>query len=530
MAHRPFEEASEPLWNSTPVPLGEPAPRGTLRADVLVVGAGMTGISTALNLQERGRKVLLVDRRGAVEGETGKTTSHCTSFLDTRYAELVRSYGLAPTRRLLDLTRTALQTLEARAQRHAPNSFGHVPGYLLTEDASELQRLREELSTLESLGAEGVVWDDAQLPWRQARAGLRWDRQGWLEPRAYLAGLLRAFLGAGGRFLEGVQVKAVHDGAPCRVDAGALELVAERVVIATHDAPFLLKFIPKLPAYRTYAVAMRAESGFPRALAYDTDDPYHYVRCHPAPEGLVAIIGGEDHKVGHDDDPVARWDRLEAWARERLPVGARITRWSGQILEPLDGLPLIGAVDGAGRVAIATGYSGSGMIWGTVAAELLTAQVLEGDHPESSLLSPRRLDPKRQWKRFLAENLDFPKQLVLDRLHRPPQPDGPLAAGEGRVLRVEGKDLAVSRDAEGNLHAVSAICTHMGCRVAFNGAEQSWDCPCHGSRFDLDGQVLNGPATRALPAVDLGAGERDAETDRAAESSAYTGGEADPGS
>lgn len=511
MAHRPFEEASAPIWQQTPVPAGVPAPTGTVETDVLVIGAGMTGISTALRLQQMGRKVLLVDRHGPVRGETGKTTAHCTSFLDVRYAELVRSYGEDSARRVLELTRTALHTIEALAQRHAPNSFGHVPGFLLTEDASEVGALRTELSTLQSLGAEDLVWEEQQLPWAQARAGMRWARQGWLEPRAYLAGLLGAFLEEGGRFYEGVQVMAVHDGDPCRVEAGELELLAARVVIATHDAPYLLKFIPKLPAYRTYAVALRAESGFPRALAYDTDEPYHYVRCHPAPEGLVAIIGGADHKVGHDDDPVAHWDRLEDWARARLPVGDLLNRWSGQILEPLDGLPLIGAVDGGGRISIATGFSGSGMIWGTVASKLLATQVVEGDHPESALLSPRRLDPMRQWKRFLSENLDFPRQMLRDRVHRPPRPDGPIAVGQGRVLRIANRDVAVARDSGGKLHAVSAICTHMGCRVAFNDAEQSWDCPCHGSRFDLDGAVLNGPATRALPAVDVGTGAREVE-------------------
>ncbi|HLT28964.1 MAG TPA: FAD-dependent oxidoreductase, partial [Myxococcaceae bacterium] len=243
--------------------------------------------------------------------------------------------------------------------------------------------------------------------------------------------------------------------------------------------------------------------GFPAALMFDDAEPYHYVRLHEMGGKRWAIIGGEDHKVGHDDEAHAAWDRLEAWARQRFPVGAVEARWSGQILEPFDGLPLIGASSKSSRIRVATGYSGNGVTWGTVAAEMLTAQVLGGEHPLGAALSPRRLALRRRWSEYVVENLDFPRQLVRDRLQRPQPPAGDLAPGEGRVVRVADHDVALSRDTDGTLHAVSAICTHMACRVAFNDAEKSWDCPCHGSRFALDGAVLNGPATRPLKAMAL---------------------------
>lgn len=506
---------AHPLWMRTPVLHGEPAPPGVTHADVVVVGAGLTGMTTALGLQRRGFRVVVVDRRGAGQGQSGSTTSHCTAMLDTGYAELLRTQGLGAAAGILHAQLGALDTLEANARALAPGSFTRAPAYALTEAPSGTAALQEELEALRRLGAEDVRWEEGEaLPWKDATGGVRWARHGHLSPRAYLDGLLRAFLGAGGRFFEGVAVRKVYEGTPCRLDAGEVELRAEQVVLATHELPFLLRLIPRLPAYRTYAMAMRAGAGFPDALMSDDAEPYHYVRLEVLDGKRWAIIGGEDHKVGHDDAGAARWDRLEAWARARFPVGAVEARWSGQILEPFDGLPLIGAPKRGGHLRVATGYAGNGVTWATVAAEILTAQVLGEAHPLEALVSPRRLALRRHWSEFVKENLDFPRQLVRDRMHRPQPLHGELAPGEGRVVRVADHDVAISREADGTLHAVSAICTHMACRVAFNDAEKSWDCPCHGSRFALDGAVLNGPATVPLKAMAL---DEDADAEEEAD-------------
>jgi len=234
-------------------------------------------------------------------------------------------------------------------------------------------------------------------------------------------------------------------------------------------------------------------------LFWDDEDPYHYIRSLPTSRGDVVIIGGEDHKVGQEEDTEARYEALLGYARQRFDVRSVEYRWSAQTLEPVDGLPYIGRDTGAGHVYVATGFSGTGMTFGTVSALVLADAVLGRQNPWAELYDSGRLKPSKSVGKFLKENVDFPTYLVRDRLKRPKgRKVADVPRGGGRVLLVDGERIAVSRNDAGTPRAVSAVCTHMGCIVRWNGAERSWDCPCHGSRFDAAGRVLDGPASRNL--------------------------------
>jgi len=233
-------------------------------------------------------------------------------------------------------------------------------------------------------------------------------------------------------------------------------------------------------------------------LFWDTDEPYHYLRAARTRDGLVVLVGGEDHRVGIDGDNDA-FEMLERYARERFPVERVVRGWSGQIMEPLDGLPYIGPREEGSSVLLATGFSGNGMTFGTVAAQLLSDTIAGRANAYAPLYAPDRLLGARQWAKYAAQNLPAAWTLVSDLLPLPKASSvDDLQPGEGRVIRIHGEKTAAARDREGVLHLVSPTCTHMGCDVAWNPVEQTWDCPCHGSRFDMDGCVLHGPATAPL--------------------------------
>ncbi|MGH9175912.1 MAG: FAD-dependent oxidoreductase, partial [Vicinamibacterales bacterium] len=240
----------------------------------------------------------------------------------------------------------------------------------------------------------------------------------------------------------------------------------------------------------------------PEGLFWDTDGPYHYVRSAITSDGPMVLVGGEDHRTGADDaaDALAR---LETFARERFAVEAVLRGWSGQILESVDGLPYIGPREPGSHVLLATGYGGNGLTFATVAAQLLCNAVRGAGSDCAEWYAPTRTLAPRQWAKYAAQNLPAAWTLVSDMLPHP-RADSfeDLAPGDGRVVRVHGRNVAASRDTAGVLHLVSPACTHLGCDVAWNALEQSWDCPCHGSRFHPDGRVIHGPATSSLVPVD----------------------------
>jgi Rieske Fe-S protein len=264
----------------------------------------------------------------------------------------------------------------------------------------------------------------------------------------------------------------------------------------------------KLAAYRSYVVGidLGGDAGVGDGLYWDAAEPYHYIRAQPIGGRRYLLVGGEDHKVGDSDDTAAPFERLEAYVRVRFgrDVAATDYRWSGQIVASADGLPYVGRNSLSHNVYVATGYAGNGLTQGTLAAMVLADEICGLQNPLSELLDATRIKPLASAGAVIAENFDYPRHMVADRL--PGHIEGGvdalagIAPGEGQVLSIEGERLAVYRNANGQLSALSPICTHLGCLVHWNTAEKSWDCPCHGSRFDPHGRVLNGPAVSALEA------------------------------
>jgi glycine/D-amino acid oxidase-like deaminating enzyme/Rieske Fe-S protein len=498
------------VWSEAKPAPPHPPLEGNVTVDDVVVGAGITGITTALLLARAGRRVVVLEGRRVGKGESGKSTAHLTETLDVPYHALAARFGAEGARLAAAGQRDAIARIAAFCDELAIDcGFHRLPGYLYVERRDELAALDEEADAVLSLGLAVKRVPGAPLPFPTAGA-LRWSDQAALHPRAYLAALADAFLAAGGRIAEETQVVEIDDADLCRVITDRGTVLARHVIVAAH-VPISNRVLlhAKLAAYRTYVLGLALPAGAGDGgggLYWDMSAPYHYIRNQIIDGRSTLIVGGEDHKVGDGGDTIARFDRLEAYVRHHFhrDVAATDHRWSGQIVRSADGLPYVGRNALSGRVFVATGYGGNGITQGTLAATVLADLVLARDNRYAELLDATRVKPLASARAVIAENVDYPRHLITDRLRHPgPEGLGDIQPGEGRVLSLAGQRMAVYRNANGQLSALSPVCTHLGCLVHWNRTEQSWDCPCHGSRFDPHGRVLNGPAVTALVALPL---------------------------
>ena len=478
-----------------------------LVTDVCVVGAGIAGLSVAYTLAKAGKRVVVLDLAQVGGGESGRTTAHLSNALDDRYFALERARGVEATRLTAEAHSAAIDRIEEVVRLESIDcDFARLDGYLFLGGDDTPTLLEEELGAAHRAGLTDVSLV-SRLPLGDGASGpaLRFPRQGRFHVLRYLDGLARAIEASGGRIFGATTVRGVEGGTPAIVTtAGEWTVAADDVVVCTNGAisDYVVTHVKQAP-YRTFAVALRAPKGaITDALYWDTPDPYHYVRLQAIDAATDAlIVGGEDHKTAHADDADERFDRLEQWAREHFPpAGARMAAWSGQVYETNDGIAYIGAnPDGAEHVWLATGDSGMGMTHGTIAGILLPALITDGAHRWASLFDPKRvtLHP-RELLTLAKEGADVALQFADYVTPGQVGDVDDIPAGEGRVIRRGLHKVAAYKGTDGTVHECSAVCPHLKCIVDWNSAEKSWDCPCHGSRFDPLGKVIAGPAAADL--------------------------------
>jgi glycine/D-amino acid oxidase-like deaminating enzyme/nitrite reductase/ring-hydroxylating ferredoxin subunit len=492
--------ASKSLWIADTRYPRFPPLKGDLSVDVAVVGAGITGLTAATLLKAAGKTVAVIEAQRVAEGVTGYTTAHLTEVVDASFGTLLSHFGEDGARLAVEATRASLDRIAAFVREGGIEcGFRTVPGFYYTEDPERVEDVRKEHEAALRVGLRSTFTEDVPLPFPVA-AGMRLDGQARFHVRQYLLPLLKGIPGAGCHVFEGTRVMDVHDGEPCRLETETGTITARDVVVATHVPLNKLFLQTKLAHYRSYVLACRTFGAVPDGLFWDDEDPYHYIRAQEAEGGTLLIVGGEDHKTGQEEDTDGCFRSLLEYARARFDVRAVAYRWSAQVAEPVDGLPFIGRNSLSSHVYVGTGYSGTGMTFGTLAAMISSGLILGRENAWARLFDATRVKPLAGAKEFVRENVDFPAHLVGDRLKKAEGDSfADVARGEGKLVEVGGKKVAASRDASGVVHALDPVCTHMGCLVQWNGAEKSWDCPCHGSRFDTNGEVINGPAMKALP-------------------------------
>jgi glycine/D-amino acid oxidase-like deaminating enzyme/nitrite reductase/ring-hydroxylating ferredoxin subunit len=481
-----------------------------ISTDVCVVGAGIAGLTTAYLLAREGKSVVVVDDGPIGGGQTERTTAHLTNAIDDNYSEIERLHGEHGSRLAAESHTAAIDRIEKIVrEENIECDFDRVNGYLFAAPDQSAEVLDRELNAahragltdVERVGRAPIAFDTGPC--------LRFPRQGQFHPLKYLAGLAASITRARGRIFTHAHADTITGGSSACVHTTHGFTVTAAAIVVASNTPIndLVAIHTKQAAYLTYVVGVAVPQGsVTKALYWDTLDPYHYVRLQSGANSTshdILIVGGEDHKTGQCDDAPDRYARLEDWARARFPMMGQVQfRWSGQVMEPIDGLAFIGRnpMD-KGNVFIATGDSGMGMTHGTIAGILLTDLILGRVNRWEALYDPAR-KTLRAAKEFAKETSNMVSQYT-DWLTPGdvPSPDE-IARDSGAVVRRGLNKIAIYRDENGNLHERSATCTHLGCIVGWNSSEHTWDCPCHGSRFDKYGQVLNGPAIGDLHEIE----------------------------
>lgn len=493
-----------PVWLASSGP-NFPTLDQNLTVDVLVIGGGITGLTAAYLLKQAGKRVALLEKQEIGGGDTGHTTAHLTCVTDLRLSKLVESFGKDHAQAAWDAGQFAIEEIFSIARREGIEcQLQRVPGYLFAARSADVSEETERLHREAHLAMElGFDVDFLERVPVMDQPGIGFANQGEFHPLQYLRGLAQRIESDGDRIIFEHSEVTEFDGENKVVKVGEHQVHYEHCVIATH-VPLQANSSTwsgmwrqtKLASYSSYAVGGKVRRGhYPKALFWDTSDPYLYIRFHQEAEQDYAIIGGADHKTGQADEEAA-YEKIRQRALAYFPDLQLDHRWSGQVIETADGLPYIGPTE-SGEF-IATGFSGNGMTFGTLAGAMARDWVLGKTNPWSDLFAVERKKLSAAWD-YLRKNKDYPYYMAKALLNPPEEAHlEDIGRGDGRVVRLHGEKCAVHRDQDGNLSICSAVCPHMGCIVEWNAAEKSWDCPCHGSRFKATGEVFAGPAETAL--------------------------------
>ena len=503
-------------WIDSVEPIKFKPLRGNLSTDVVIIGAGISGLTTAYCLAKSGKKVVVVDDGFVGSGETGRTTAHVSNALDDRYSEIEKLHGSDGAKLAADSHTAAIGFIESTAMAEGIDcDFKRLNGYLFLHSTDTKENLLKEFEATHRAGI--------QTEWLESVSGItledgpciKFPHQGQFHPLKYLAGLTNALLKLGGEIYTETRISSIQENEV--KTSNEFAITAEHIVVAT-NSPIndLFTMHTKQYPYRTYVIGVLVpRDAIEAALWWDTGDqdsewssmPYHYVRLQPYSQDFdLLICGGEDHKTGQEDEDdltaTERFDRLENWLRKRFDrCGQVLYRWSGQVMEPLDAMGYIGRNPGNKEIYIVTGDSGNGITHGTIAGMLINDLIMGRENPWEKLYDPGRISLQVTGE-YIQEAAGMVAQYGDYMSKGDIQSPAELQVGKGAILGSGLKKYAVYKDEGGVTHQYSAVCPHLGCIVQWNELEKSFDCPCHGSRFTCEGKLINGPAKTDLKRFD----------------------------
>lgn len=489
------------VWeDSAPAPRSFDSLQGDITVDVVILGAGITGLTAAYHLKQLGKTVAILEAHSVGSGTTGASSAHLDAHPESGARKLISDHGEESARAITMSRMAAITQIETLSGQHAEQcQFHRIPGYLYSESNSDHSELLDEQEALSKLGLSTSKASDLDLPFPVA-SGLRIENQARFDPLQYVRHLANLVHGDGVAIYEWTLAEWPEAGSPARVPTSRGTVSADHVLVCTHS-PYVGRssLDVRVAPYQSYLAVLRISQSLPDALFWDNQSPYHYTRRLNGNDPSHILVGGADHKTGDSDRQKAAPQALSDYIQRRYP-GAQIENmWSAEFYEPIDHLPLIGPLPGNEGIMVATGYSGVGLTFGTVAGNLLAEWVREEPSELAELMSPARIKLLTGIKDFVSESADAAWHFIADRF----QGDSPeaiesIASGKGHLIKRDGNLLAVYRDDQGTLHQFSPKCTHMGCVVQWNDFEKTWDCPCHGGRFTATGQRLYGPPAENL--------------------------------
>jgi glycine/D-amino acid oxidase-like deaminating enzyme/nitrite reductase/ring-hydroxylating ferredoxin subunit len=499
-----LHQTNESVWVATTPDTNYPHLEGDSEFDVAVVGGGITGLTTAFLLLRHGLSVALIESDRVASGVTGYTTAKLTSLHRLIYAKLTKSFGLDTARLYGSANQEGLLKIrELVAELEIDCDLETRPAYTYTTRRELVKELEEEVESASAVGLPAELVRDVDLPF-PIEAAVKFSGQSSFHPRKYCIALAKASQDAGGRIYEMTRALDVRIGDDVHLQTDRGTIKCSHLVIAT-QLPFFDRglFFSKTHPERSYALAVKVSGQAPDGMYISAEKPTHSIRPLPGLDQPALVIGGEEHRTGEEPNTRRRYEALEEWARSQFGVVDVVNRWSAQDYMSSDGLPFVGpAGPGLPNILIATGFQKWGLTNGTAAAILMSDMILGRSSEYEQLYNSLRVDALQSAKDYVKANAKTAGHYLVDHLKRliAPSPES-LPPGEGGTVTLDGKKVAAYRDDAGELTAVSAICSHLGCVVSFNNAEKTWDCPCHGSRFDLDGRVVSGPARKDLKRI-----------------------------
>jgi glycine/D-amino acid oxidase-like deaminating enzyme/nitrite reductase/ring-hydroxylating ferredoxin subunit len=474
--------------------------------DVAIVGGGITGISTAISLQEAGMKCIVFEANNLCFGTTGGTTAHLNTLLDTPYHIIAEKFTNEKAKLVATSVKEAINLIQFNINKYKIKcGFEITTATLFAKYAQQKHELEKIHKATKEAGVPNKYVEEISVPIRFIKA-IQVGAQAKFNPVEYVYGLASAFENAGGVIAQECRVISASENETITIETSKGKFLSKRLIYATHVPPGVNLLHFRCIPYRSYAMAVTLKNReYPADLVYDMFDPYHYYRSQEINGQTYFIVGGYDHKTAHENNQEYSFLQLESHIRKYFDVDEVIYKWSSQYYEPADGIPYIGLLPGhSNNVFVATGFGGNGMTYGTVASSLLKKIIFGEESPYKDIYDPNRLKPVAGFTNFVKHNSDVVKQFVnkfvpVEKLEELAD----LAIGEGRIVKYNDERIGIFKDNEGRLHAINPTCTHLGCEVKWNNAELTWDCPCHGARYSYNGRLLTGPASHDLPCYNV---------------------------
>jgi len=507
-----FSCVHEPYWLDSIEKSDYPALNEDIIVDVAIIGGGIVGITSAFLLKDKGLKVAILEANRIMHGTTGHTTAKITSQHNLIYNNLIKKFGEEKARQYAEANEKAIHFIaDLVNKKNIDCDFCWRPAFVYTQSEEYIEKIEKEVNAASKLGITASYLNNISLPFN-VKAAIKFDNQAQFHPLKYLKVLADEIPGDGSHIFERTKIVDIEEGNICTLIANnGKKVKAPKVIIASHF-PFydgLGMYFARIYAEKSYVVAVKLKGKFPNGMFISSEEPGRSLRSQSYKDGEIVLVGGEHHKTGSEKNTNGHYETLAAFAKENFKVENILYRWSTQDCMTADGVPYVGNLTSkTNNIFVATGFGKWGMTNGTVSASILTDLIVKGNSPWSDIYDPSRFDIIASGTKLVKENLDVAEKLIGGKIAPVPK-NIEVNKGEAMVVSINRDRIGAFRNDNGKLHMVDITCTHLGCELVWNEAEKTWDCPCHGSRFNYDGENVEGPAFNSLKKLGEGSNAKD---------------------
>ncbi|SMC20131.1 Glycine/D-amino acid oxidase [Clostridium acidisoli DSM 12555] len=496
-----FSSIHEPYWIETTNGIKYHTLKDDINVDVAIVGGGITGLTAAFLLKNKGLKVAILEANRIAHGTTGHTTAKITSQHNLIYDKIISKFGEEKARQYAEANESAIKFIANLVkEKNIDCDFCWRPAYVYTQSDYYIGKIENEVKAARGLGIKASYEDNIQLPFN-IKAAIKFDNQAQFHPLKYLLAIAKEIPGSGSEIFEFTKVVDIKEADKCTVlTEKGKKVIADKVIIASHFPCYdgRSMYFARIYPERSYVLGIKIKEKFPEGMFITAEDPVHSLRSQKDEDGEIVLIGGGKHKTGNQSQTQIHYKNLGDFAKKSFHLEEILYRWSTQDCMTVDDVPYVGYCSSkTSNIFVATGFGKWGMTNSTAAANILTDLIVKGESPWSPVYNPSRFDISASGTKLVCENVDVAEELIKGKIAQAPK-DVEINIGEAKIIIVDGEKVGAYRDEKGDLHMVDITCTHLGCELVWNEAEKTWDCPCHGSRFSYDGSNVEGPAFNTL--------------------------------